>query len=170
MNPNHYAASTDRYLDGRVLTASQPQLQLMLLEGACRFGRQALHSWDDATQTAECDRMLARTMAIAEELVRSVTSRGVDAAARLEEEYAFAFRQLATCHVNRDANALEAALRVFEFHRETWRLACDNSAENATAPATPASATPHASPRAPAFLGGFGAPTPSGSASFSFEA
>lgn len=163
MASNSSSASTNRYLDGRVTTASQPQLQLMLLNGACRFGRQAQQLWDDAAKAAERDRLLARTMAIGEELVRSVTGRRVDAAARLEEEYAFAYRQLAVAHVSRDPAALEAALRVYEFHRETWRLACESLAENSAA-------SPPSAPAAPAFLGGLGAHGRAVSASFSFEA
>jgi flagellar biosynthetic protein FliS len=168
-NPN--ATSTNRYLDGRVTTASQPQLQLMLLEGACRFGRQSQQLWDDPAQSAECERLLARTMAIGEELVRSVTGRGLDAAARLEEEYAFAFRQLAVAHVSRDAAALEAALRIYEFHRETWRLACEGLSETSVdqGAATPTAVSPLSKPSP--FIGGFGGvPSTASATSFSLEA
>jgi flagellar protein FliS len=115
----------NRYLDGRVATASQPELQLMLLEGALRFGRQARQLWDDPGQQIESDRLLRRTLDIAEELTRSVGGGKPEASNRLEEEYAFAFRALTAAQVGRDVAQLDAALRILAIHRETWRQACD---------------------------------------------
>jgi flagellar protein FliS len=128
-------AAQSRYLDARVMTASQPELQLMLLDGALRFGRQAQALWDVTEQRAEWERLLDRTFDIVEELVRSAVLGGGEASKRLEEEYAFAFRQLARARLGRDAAALEAALNLLSFHRETWKLACDKLKGSAPAPA-----------------------------------
>jgi flagellar protein FliS len=117
--------ATHRYLDARVTTASQPELHLMLLDGALRFGRQAQQTARAADQGAEYERLLGRTLDIVEELVRSVAVASTDASKRLEEEYAFAFRQLAAAQIGRDADALESGLRLLAFERETWKLACD---------------------------------------------
>jgi flagellar protein FliS len=114
-----------RYLDARITTAAQPDLQLMLLDGASRFGRQAQQLWDVDSQVEERDRLTSRTLDVIEELVRSVTGAGTEPSKRLEEEYVFAFRQLALAQLNHDGKALEAALRVIDFHRETWKLACE---------------------------------------------
>jgi flagellar protein FliS len=118
-------AAQSRYLDAKVQTASQPELQLMLLEGALRFGRQAQPLWDQPEQHAEYERLLDRTFDIVEELVRSTILGTSDASKRLEEEYAFAYRQLARARLGREAKALEAALKLLEFHRDTWKLACE---------------------------------------------
>lgn len=115
----------NRYLDGRVGTASQPELQLMLLEGALRFGRQARQLWGDPAHQIEADRLLRRTLDIAEELTRSVGGAKTEASQRLEEEYAFAFRALTAAQFGHDAAQLDAALRILAIHRETWRQACE---------------------------------------------
>jgi flagellar secretion chaperone FliS len=132
-------AASSRYLDSRVTTASQPELQLMLLEGALRFGRQAEGLWNAADQRIECDALLSRTIDILEELVRGATLGTTEASKRLEAEYAFAFRQLALSQLNHDAPPLAAALKLLDFQRETWKLACDKL----RAEATPAAPMPH---------------------------
>ncbi|MBA3482394.1 MAG: flagellar protein FliS [Pirellulales bacterium] len=119
-------------------TASQPELQLMLLEGALRFGRQAEQLWNAADQRAECDALLARTIDILEELVRGATLGTTEPSKRLEAEYAFAFRQLALAQLNHDSTPLEAALKLLDFQRETWKLSCDKLRAEA-----PAARMPH---------------------------
>jgi flagellar protein FliS len=118
-------ANSHAYLDARVKTASQPELQLMLLDGALRFARQAAKSLGVDAHRHETDRLLARAVDIAEELVRSVSVAKTDASARLAEEYAFAFRQLTAARLNQDPTALDAAVQILSYHRETWRLACE---------------------------------------------
>jgi flagellar protein FliS len=118
-------AAQSRYLDARVTTASQAELQLMLLDGAVRFGRQSQQLWNAPDQREECDRLLVRTLDIVEELIHGVSNGKTDQSKRLEEEYAFAFRQLVLAQLNRDAAPLEAALKILDFHRETWKLACE---------------------------------------------
>jgi flagellar protein FliS len=121
-----YAANANsRYLDGRVQTASQPELQLMLLDGAIRFGRQAEQLWSDHSQRADCDHCLSRVVDILEALIQGVAGGQTEISKRFEEEYAFAFRQVAQAQVNHDAAPLALALRLLDFERETWRLACE---------------------------------------------
>jgi flagellar secretion chaperone FliS len=126
-------AAQSRYLDARVTTASQPELQLMLLDGALRFGRQAEQLWTAAEQREERDRLLARTLDIVEELIHGVAGGKTEQSKRLEEEYAFAFRQLALAQLNRAAAPLAAALKILDFHRETWKLACEKLRSEAPA-------------------------------------
>jgi flagellar protein FliS len=107
----------------------------MLLEGALRFARQAQQLWDAEDQQAERHRLIGRTLDIVEELVRGATLGGTEISGRLQEEYAFAFRRLALAQLNHDAAPLEEALKILEFHRETWRLACEKVRPAAAAPA-----------------------------------
>lgn len=138
--------ATNRYLDGRIATASQPELQMMLLDGALRLGRQSRRLWDDAVRQVEADHLLRRVRDIVEELVRSVSGGATPESARLEEEYAFIYRQLAGAQIEHDAAAFDSALELLAFQRETWRLACEklrlpNQAAptpNLTCTATPA--------------------------------
>ena len=129
-----YATANARYLDGRVLTASQPELQLMLLDGAIRFGRQAEQLWNAAEQRLECDNFLTRTNDIVEALVQGLDMSS-ELSRRLADEYAFAFRQLALAQLNHDAAPLAAALHLLEFERDTWKQACEKL--KADAPSTP---------------------------------
>lgn len=131
-----YASANSRYLDGRVQTASQPELQLILLDGALRFGRQAEQLWHDADQRLECDHLLTRLTDILETLVQGLAITESDVSKRLAEEYAFAFRQVALSQLNHDAAPLALALRLLDFERETWRLACDQL-KSIPAPAVP---------------------------------
>lgn len=135
MSTPYNTPSVSRYLDGRVMSASQPELQQMLLDGALRFARQALALWNVDTESLERDRLLDRALAIGEQLVASVAGRGAESSKRLEEEYAFIYRQLAVSKVTLDAEALNAAIRVIEFQRETWRLACEKVKAAQPAPA-----------------------------------
>jgi flagellar secretion chaperone FliS len=139
-----YAANANsRYLDGRVLTASQPELQLLLLDGALRFGRQAEQLWHDDAQRLECDHLLTRVTDILEALVQGLAVAESDVSKRLAEEYAFAFRQIALAQLNHDHAPLTAALRLLDIERETWRLACEQL-KSVPAPTVPM----------PAFAGG----------------
>jgi len=135
----HSPAASSRYLDSRIATASQPELQLMLLEGALRFSRQAEQLWNVADQRAACDALLTRTIDVVEELVRGATLGTTDESKRLEAEYAFAFRQLALAQLNHDAAHFAAAVKLLDFQRETWKLAC----EKLRAEAPPAAPMPH---------------------------
>lgn len=107
------------------MTASQPELQLMLLDGALRFGRLAQAAWTDDAQSLEASRQILRMMDVVEELVRSVSGKSVDVASRLEEEYAFIFRSLAELYLKGTQDQLDAVLRLLAYQRETWQLICE---------------------------------------------
>jgi flagellar secretion chaperone FliS len=142
-NMTYATSANSRYLDGRVLTASQPELQLLLLDGALRFGRQAEQLWHDDAQRLECDHLLTRATDILEALVQGLATAESDVSKRLADEYAFAFRQVALAQLNHDQAPLADALRLLDFERETWRLACEQ-VKSIPAPAMPM----------PAFAGG----------------
>ena len=155
------ARSRSHYLEARVSTASQPDLQVMLLDGALRFGKQAQAAWEAPEQRVESDRLLLRAMEILEELVRSACNGKADVSKRLEEEYAFIYRTLASARFERDRKQLDAALGILEFERETWRQTIDALRGSETGPPTSAApgsdsapAMPPAMPAPHAFRGG----------------
>ena len=120
----------NQYLESKVLTASQPQLHRMMLEGALRFGRQARQLWGDREQAAEVERLLGRTIDLVEELSRSVTEGDSDVSEQLEELYAFIYRELVSCRYNlssdpKDAGQLDEVLKLLDYQRETWKQACN---------------------------------------------
>ena len=135
-------ATNAKYLESKVLTASQPQLHLMLLEGAVRFGQKAVQIWDDPEQTAALDSFIERLMDITEELSRSTTGRENEISLQLEEQYAFLFRELASCRLTKDLHKLKRCLELFSYQRETWKLACEQLETVADTGPTPAGPVP----------------------------
>ncbi len=113
------------YLDSKVKTASQPQLHLMLLEGAIRFGQQAKKIGDTDPDSAEVERLLNRMLDIVEELALSTAGDKGEISKQFEEQYAFIYRELAACRVNRQLEKLDDCLRLLHFERETWKLASE---------------------------------------------
>lgn len=152
--------TASRYLDARVTTASQPELQLMLLDGALRFGRQAEQLWNVPEQGGEVERLLGRALDVVEALVQGVAAgRESEISKRLEEEYAFAFKQLALAQLNRDVAALNSALRLLSMERETWKLAVEKLRQGGdgapTAGHDPTTAAPRPASPVLSSLGGF---------------
>lgn len=124
---------TDQYLEGKVLTASQPRLHLMLLEAAvrkCRSAQQAGASgfW------GEFDAALDKAMDILEELVMSVAGKKSELSEKLEEQYAFYFRELTTARFSTDLEKLSACEKLLDYERETWKQLCDKTETPSAAP------------------------------------
>ncbi len=113
------------YLDSKVLTASQPRLQLMLLEGAVRFGTQAQKMWHDGVEFASVDRQLARVAEILEELTHGAAAGESELSKAIESQYAAIYRELASCRINEEVEKLESCLELLQYHRETWKLVCE---------------------------------------------
>jgi len=136
--------SRQQYLESKVLTASQPQLHLMLLDGALRFGRQAQTIWSAGHQYVEVETLLEKMSNIVDELAHGTASGSETVSKQLEEQYAFIYRELATSRVNQDLAKLSSCLELLTYQRETWKLAIDRfeAETTTTAPAAPA-ITPH---------------------------
>lgn len=117
--------SNSKYLESKVLTASQPQLHLMLLEGAVRFGQRAAQMWNDPEQVAAADELVARLLEIVEELSRSTSGRDNEISLQLEEQYAFLYRELTSCRVNKELDKLESCLELLHYQRDTWKQVCE---------------------------------------------
>ncbi|HEX4415653.1 MAG TPA: flagellar export chaperone FliS [Lacipirellulaceae bacterium] len=124
------------YLESKVLTAPPQRLQLMLIEGAIRFARQA----EDALSVGNrvvASAALMRTIDIVGELLAAARSHKSDLNKRVADLYMFLFRRVTEAKINADANALGEALRLLEFERQTWQMLCDKlSGETQDTPAT----------------------------------
>ena len=139
--------SDSQYLESKILTASQPRLHLMLLEGAIRFGRLAKQSWTDDVPSIESSQMLNRTMDIVEELSLSASAGKDDISKQLIEQYAFLYRELGATRINNDQQKLDECLELLEYHRQTWKLACEQLTSDPATPAkTPVVAPLHSAP------------------------
>ena len=152
-------ATRSKYMESKILTASQPQLHLMLLEGGVRFGQKAVELWDSQEHAVVVDSLIDRLLDITEELSRSTTGRDSEISLRLEEEYAFIFRELAACRMNRDLSQLRKCLELLNYQRETWRMACAQLENVAETP------LPKSGPAPVSFVA-----TPTDATSFSLDA
>jgi len=159
--------SRAQYLESKVLTASQPQLHMMLLDGALRFGNQAKETWAKEADFSAAEPMLTRMFDIVEELLQGLASGEESLSKQLEEQYAFVYRELAACHINQDLKQLGSCLELLRFQRETWKLASEQTEAEQTE-AEQAAPTPIAVPHMrPISSGGSSTPV---SAGFSLEA
>lgn len=143
------------YLESKVRTASPAQLHLMLIEGAIRFCTKAQQQLDSNNEGLASEAMV-RGIDIVAELLAGVRGGESDINQKLSDLYLFLFHTLTSAYVNSDAVKLVDVLRILEFERETWQLACQR-AHGEESPANPAAApvvvAPHVSPATTA--GGF---------------
>jgi flagellar protein FliS len=126
------------YLESKVLTAPPYRLHLMLIDGAIRFGRQAdeaLRRGDELAAAAP----LVRVLDIIGELLVGVRENKTDLTLKIAELYLFIFRRVSEAKINADAAALGEALRLLDFERQTWQLACEKLGgdSSATPPSSP---------------------------------
>jgi flagellar protein FliS len=113
-------SSTNAYLRDAVMTASPEQLQLMLYDGAIRFasqGRDAI----EADQYEDVYNKLSRAQRIVLEMQQGL-NRDVapDLCDRMSALYSYIYRRLVDGCVNRDANAVDDAIKLLRFERDTW--------------------------------------------------
>ncbi|QDU91732.1 Flagellar protein FliS [Pirellulimonas nuda] len=114
------------YLESKVNTASPAQLHLMLIEGAVRFARQAEQAML-RDEEVRANSSLTKVIDIVAEMLAGVRHADTEINRRLEELYQFVFATAVSAYVNFDSNKLADVLRVLEFERETWRLACERT-------------------------------------------
>ena len=132
------------YLESRVSTASSADLQLMLLDGAVRFGRKAEAIWDDESQTGEVHQLLTRVVDVLEALTMGVAESTDPIAEKLEEQYVFVLKEFAFVLLERDRARFDRAMKLLCFERETWQMGCER-AKNGGQPAPTTERTDQAS-------------------------
>lgn len=125
------------YLESKILTASPQRLHLMLIEGAIRFGRQAEDALRTGDQTAAAGPLL-RVIDIVGELLAGVREQRDELNKKIADLYWFLFRRISEAKINTDATALAEVVRLLEYERETWQLACDQLSGGGGTAAPPA--------------------------------
>ena len=137
--------SREQYLESKVRTASQPQLHVMLLDGALRFGKQAQGLWAADRDFSAAEEPLARMFDIVEELLQGLASGSGEISSQLAEQYAFIYREVAACQILQDPQRLVSCLELLSYQRETWKLASKQLEAQTTQSAAPAAkpAMPH---------------------------
>ncbi len=124
------------YLESKVKTASSAQLHLMLIEGAVRFARQAEQAML-RDEEAKANAALTKVIDVVAEMLAGVRHADTEINRRLEELYQYTFATAVSAYVNFDSGKLADVLRVLEFERETWRLACERVHASAAKPGAP---------------------------------
>lgn len=119
---------TNAYLRTRIMTASPQQLRLMLLEGASRFAR--LGSEAVARGDRECSyENLSRAQRIVLELGNALDhTQAPELCERLSALYTYIYRLLVEAGLERRVEAVDEAVELLEFERETWTLAMGRDA------------------------------------------
>lgn len=142
------ANASQQYLKNAVMTAGPEQLHLMLLEGAVRFatrGKEAIEQKDVEAAFNALERAQRIALELSNGLRREINPELVDQMSAL---YAFVYRRLLDGSVQRDAQAVEDALRILRHQRETWVMLIEKLAQD-----TPATTSPKPAPDARADRG-----------------
>jgi flagellar secretion chaperone FliS len=158
------------YLESRVLTAPPQRLQLMLIEGAIRFGREARAAMDNGDATAAATPLM-RMFDVLAEMLAGAREKKTPLNEQIAALYTYLFRLVADAKVNENVEKLGEALELLEFERQTWQLVCDkigNSADSSNA--APQAAAPAPTKPRPAIAPLLGGTMPATSLGISLEA
>jgi flagellar protein FliS len=131
MNPQ----LAQNYLRTKVLTATPEQLQLMLFDGAIRFGEQARlamekRNWEQTFV------LISKMQRIVTEMVGSLKHDvAPDLCGKLSSLYNYALRCMIAASSQHKIESLDEALSVLKYQRETWVLLLDKLARDRAATA-----------------------------------
>ncbi len=132
MNAN---VAQQHYLRTRVLTATPEQLQMMLYDGALRFGEQARLAIEKKN-FEESYNNISRVQKILTELQCTLKHDvAPDLCGKLAALYTFAYKKLIDANTSHNAASLNEAMDVLRFQRETWGMLLDQMGKKKAAAA-----------------------------------
>lgn len=118
MNPQ----LAQNYLRTQVLTATPEQLQMMLYDGAIRFAEQARPALQAKKWEASYN-AITRAQRIITELISSLRPDvAPELCGKLAALYNYVYRQLIEANCHHKIEALEEAIKILRFQRETWAM------------------------------------------------
>lgn len=121
MNPN----AAQNYFRMRVMTATPEQLQMMLFDGALRFGEQARAALE-AKKFDESHDLISRVQKIITEMTSSLKHDvNPELCGKLASLYNYVYRKLIDANIRHDVAALSEAMDLLKFQRETWAMLMD---------------------------------------------
>lgn len=131
MNPQ----AAQQYLKTKVMTATPEQLQLMLYDGALRFGEQARMALENK-KFEDSYNAIVRMQKILTELTTTLRHELYpDLCGKLASLYNFAYRRLIRANTAHDLTALKEAMDVLRYQRETWTQMMQKMAKDKAATA-----------------------------------
>lgn len=134
INPPHLALQN--YLATEVHTATPQKLQLMLIDGALRFGQKGRALWHSGQGDAAGEAII-RCQQIVAQLLAGLNRDGQPELARkISSVYLFVLNSLIAAYVNRDEQKLDDALTVLAEERITWQALCQQLGARAAEPAS----------------------------------
>ena len=116
------AQIAQNYLRTKVMTATPEQLQMMLYDGARRFGEQARVAIVQKNFEQSYN-LICKVQKIISEM--SCTLRhdiAPDLCSKLAALYNFVFRKLIDANIEHNLTSLDEALEILRYQRETWAL------------------------------------------------
>jgi len=121
------------YLRTKVLTATPEQLQLMLYDGAIRFGEQARAALDDK-KFEQSFELLSKAQRIIVELQCTLKHDvSPDLCGKLAALYNFVYRKLVDANIQHVVEPLDEALGILRYQRETWSMLLQQLAQSKAA-------------------------------------
>ncbi|MDW8263645.1 MAG: flagellar export chaperone FliS [Phycisphaerales bacterium] len=117
--------AAQQYLRTKVLTATPEQLQMMLYDGAIRFSEQGKAALERKDYEASYNALSRAQKIIAELLCGLKHELAPELCGRLASLYNFVFRRLVEANINHDCKALDEALQILRYQRETWAMLMD---------------------------------------------
>lgn len=121
MNPQ----AAQNYLRTKVFTATPEQLQLMLYDGALRFGEQAKAALEKK-EFENSYNMISRVQKIITEMNGSLKHDvAPELCGKLAALYNFVYRKLVEANIEHKVEAIDEALGILRYQRETWVMLLD---------------------------------------------
>src|SRR5947209_15807836 len=121
MNPQ----AAQSYLRTRVLTATPEQLQMMLFDGALRFGEQARAALAE-NNFEQTYNNISRVQKILTEMLSTLKHDVYpELCGRLAAIYKYVYKKLIEASVEHKMESMEEAMNLLRFQRETWAMLLD---------------------------------------------
>lgn len=125
MNPQANPQAAQNYLKTKVFTATPEQLQLMLYDGAIRFGEQARVSLE-AKNYEQSYFNIARVQRIITEMQSSLKhDLAPELCGKMAALYNYIYRRLIEANIEHNLKSLDEALGLLRYQRETWTMLMD---------------------------------------------
>jgi len=121
MNPQ----GAQNYLRTKVFTATPEQLQLMLYDGALRFGEQARVALEQKNFEQSYN-MISRVQKIITEMQGSLKPElAPELCQKLAALYNYVYRKLTEANIEHTIPSIDEALSILRYQRETWAMLLD---------------------------------------------
>ena len=114
--------AAQNYLRTKIFTATPEQLQLMLYDGALRFGEQARLAHEKRNYEQSYN-MISRVQKIITEMQSGLKHDvAPDLCKKMSALYNYIFRKLVEANLEHTITALDEAMEILRYQRETWTM------------------------------------------------